>query len=795
MRTATLLLISALCAMAAGCAEELPTRDGVAHLDLRLADGRSPARALTAGHEIWVERLEIEGPQTDLGHWSTQYCRVDAPPPPGKGIALVGIVPDDTRIKRVELRSSATYEASEIDFVEIELARTISGIARVSWRSSLDGDLVGGFPRATTTIVPTTQDSVKLRIGLAAQPGWVGKIRELSIAPKEEGRQRFDVLAVRLGRIGFTPGDDPSGAELKDDMAASDGGLVAMGREQRRAFPSDWNVPLFARAFVPRGGKLRFDAGVSTNTNNLTAEIHFQVDARTDPAQPWTRVAATSIVPGMRAQGPAWEATCVPLSGFEGRDVELRFLAAESEAPREGGALDRARLYWGEPLIFGDVPAEPRPDVLLITLDTVRADALGVYRRDAKAGSASPTPFLDSLAGRGVLFEQAWTACNSTSPSHASILTGLAVQDHGVLDNRSLLAPENVTLAEHLRAKGWHTLAAVSVNHLAPPRSSLGQGFDRFWLGMEDSANDGALTIGAVKNWLRALRREGPRPTFLWVHLFDAHAPYDVPAWFLEEYCARRGVKVPPRRIEPPNLPANPWSQHGGFLSEVDNKAWADFMYEVCVAYADDLVRQLFAELQQQGALDRTVVAVVADHGESLGEHRNYYHHTSLYREVMAVPMLLSWPGGPRGLRVSEPVWTLDLARTLFDFGGSGVPAELRGTSLVDFVAQSPRPVRRLYFEHSDLHQVGCVDGEHSAIYTVVEYLQNGPERRIAPDTLEVYEAKDGAQSVDVGNTQPDVGARYRDLLRLWRESALDREHRRGVLSVEEESRLKQLGY
>ena len=765
----------------AGCSKEVTSSDKLIHLELSLADGSSPARALQSREVEWVERLEISGPDTDWGTWSAHFCRLDPVPDGGPGIALRGNVPEEDRSKRVELRSSAKFQAEKIDFLELELGRTTSGTASVSWRSSLDleGRLL---PHSATALVHLAHAPAKIRIALSDLPGWAGEIRELTVAPKQEGQQRFDLVALRLGSTGFSPGPDP----LED---GGDGGLIALGREARRAWPCDWNVPLFASLVVPRGGRLCVNAG----TNTQSTRVGCAVDARLQPGGDWVRIAEAAFEPGARAQAPAWERISASLKPFEGREIQLRFLADASDAPRDNGRLEHARIYWGEPLVFGAQPRERRPNVLLITIDTLRADALGVMRAEP---GPSPTPFLDSLAQRGVLFEQSWSACNATSPSHASILTGLAVQDHGLHDNRSLLTPANTTLAERFRAGGWQTAAAVSVEHLTPGRSGLGQGFDRFWLGQQDAAEDGAKTVAAMKQWLSDFGREGERPTFLWLHLFDPHTPYDVPAQFLESFAARMGVAVPPKSATPPNLPANRWSVSGQFLADVSNREWAQFMYMACVAYADELVRDLFAELERQGLLEHTFVAVTADHGEALGEHDNWYHHTGLYREVMQVPLILVAPVGPRGVRVPEAVWSLDLAKTLFTIAGGETPPEVRGTDLMAFVARADRPQRRIFFEHSDLHQVGCTDQEHSAIYSVVDYLQLGPERKLPAGTLQLFDARvDPGQEHDLAEASTETGKRYRELLRHWRESALNRANLKGALSPEDQARLEQLGY
>ncbi|HUR29585.1 MAG TPA: sulfatase [Planctomycetota bacterium] len=784
-KCSSLLASLFLCA----CAKELPATDGVVHLDLELADGSSSATLLAGSEVRWLEQLDIAGLTSDLGPWRAEHCRVDPAQDGQRGIALFGNVQQGTRMQRVELRSSASYAASEIDFVELELARTTSGLARVVWKSSQDDPEKLLSTRSTTGVVHGGTGSEKVRIAVSTQPGWGGEITELAIVPKEEGSQRFELRAIRLGRVGFLRGPDPL-----EPGQGKDGGLIALGRDMRRAWPSDWNVPLFARARVPKGGVLSVDAGVSSNTTNVTAEVRFRVDARSDAAEKWRPIGSTAIVPGMRAQGPAWEHLSLPLAEYAGRDVQLRFLADEQGEPREGGKLERARLYWGEPLIVGERPVEGRPDVVLITLDTVRADAIGALRGGKEP---SPTPFIDSLAARGMLFENAWTACNATSPSHASLMTGLAVQDHGLVDNRSLLAPVNATLAESFRAAGWQTAAAVSVPHLNPARSGLGQGFDRFFKGRPDSADDGEKTISAVKEWLGGFALEGSRPTFLWVHLFDAHAPYDVPPAFLDAYAKRIGKKVPPKAAKPRSLPEGRFDLPGEFLAGVSNRDWAEFMYRAAVAYDDELLRQLFEELEQRGGMRNALVALVADHGEALGEHANFYHHSGLYREVMHVPLILVPPASaksPRGVRVREPVWSLDLARTLFGLTGGAIPPEVRGSDLLQLT--EPRPARRIFFEHSNLEQVGCTDSEHSAIYTVVEFQQFGRDRKRAAGSLELFDCTaDPAQARDVHREQPEAAKRYRTLFSEWRAHALNRTTLGCELTDEDELRLRQLGY
>jgi arylsulfatase A-like enzyme len=334
-------------------------------------------------------------------------------------------------------------------------------------------------------------------------------------------------------------------------------------------------------------------------------------------------------------------------------------------------------VYFAAPRVIGRRDDAQRPDIVLVTLDTTRADALGAF-----GASPSCTPYFDALAQRSLVFSQAWSASNATTPSHASLFTGLTVQDHGVRDNLSRLASKNLTLAELLRERGYHTAAAVSVEHLQAGKSGLGQGFDQFLLAESDASRDGAITIRAVKQWLEDWRAQGDAPIFLWVHLFDAHVPYGPPAEFMERYCERFGLQLPPATIDPPTLPPSHYTRPGEFLHGVTNQAHAEFLYQAAVAYQDSLIENLMSVLAARGSAERTVLCLTADHGESLGEHQHLFNHLGLYTEVLRVPLILCVPGiEPE--RVDKLAWSLDVTTTLLELAGARVPVEMRGRNLV----------------------------------------------------------------------------------------------------------------
>ncbi len=300
--------------------------------------------------------------------------------------------------------------------------------------------------------------------------------------------------------------------------------------------------------------------------------------------------------------------------------------------------------------------------LLLITLDTTRADHLGCYG-DREAS----TPNLDRLAAGGIRVADAVTPVPMTLPAHASLLTGLTPPAHGVRVNGGHgLATDRVTLAEVLKGAGYRTAAFVSSFVLAP-RFGLDQGFDTYdarfeatraaAFGEQSERSAGAVTDAALA-WLDRGRGD-ERPFFLWVHFYDPHDPYAPP----EPYASR----------------------------------FADRPYDGEIAYVDEELGRLLAELDRTGLQASTVVVVAGDHGESLGEHGERYHSRSLYEGAVHVPVLLRVPGlaSPRVLD-DRVVSLADLFPTLLDLLDLEAPGATQGRSLLRAPAD---PGRTVYLE------------------------------------------------------------------------------------------------
>ncbi len=287
-----------------------------------------------------------------------------------------------------------------------------------------------------------------------------------------------------------------------------------------------------------------------------------------------------------------------------------------------------------------------RPNVLLVTLDTFRADRVGAY-----GYKLASTPHLDRLAREGVRFADATTQAPLTAPAHAALLTGLYPTRLGVKDNASSPLPaSSQTLAESLEASGYRTGAFVGAFILDRPYG-FAQGFDHFDATFErfrpelkqQAQRIAADVVSPAVAWIKSA--PAGAPFFAWVHLYDAHLPYAAPAPYRAKFAARP--------------------------------------YDGEIAYVDAQVGRLLAALEAAGALDRTIVVAVGDHGESLGEHGEEDHGMFLYEGVLRIPWLLRLPKAERaGTVVTEQVRAIDVAPTLLDLAGVQAKARVDGESV-----------------------------------------------------------------------------------------------------------------
>ena len=460
----------------------------------------------------------------------------------------------------------------------------------------------------------------------------------------------------------------------------------------------------------------------------------------------------------------------LPLARWAGREVDLRF-----GVPGGGCATD-----WGSPEVVSrrqSVLPRPRaggggrPNVLLIGADTLRADALGAWGR-----SPSLTPALDALAAESDVWLEAFSTSNATTPSFASILTGLHAHRHGVLDLDTALPAEHVTLAERLGAAGYETLAVLAAQHIRAERSGLGQGFDE----VVDAENTSAARL-AVNQAMAWLERERTEPFFVWLHLFDPHTPHTPPAPFALGMRAARpyGLSrvVEWARFRAPGARA---------FSEPLLAAHRD-LYDGEVAYLDREVDRLLGFLRDRGLLANTVVAFVGDHGENLGDHGVRFRHSGLWDTTTHVPLMIRWPGERRdGQRFRGLVQTLDLYPTLLA-AARLKPGDQDGRDLRALTGEG-RQGRRAVFAMQ-------ADGSGASVRTRTARFFSSRDSRIVPAGDYLYDlVADPGELVNLAGGGRPEEAELRELLRRWRAHG-GAKGARGRTDAETDAELRALGY
>jgi len=425
--------------------------------------------------------------------------------------------------------------------------------------------------------------------------------------------------------------------------------------------------------------------------------------------------------------------------------------------------------------------SEAPPNLLLITVDTLRADRLGAYGyADAR------TPTLDALAREGVLFESAFAPVPRTTQAVASLFTSLHAHEHGVLEIGERLPASAVTLAERLSERGWAT-AGISANGAASGLQGLDQGFDHF-LGIDDLRRRHPLrrsgrpprpgqierAQAVTREALQWLASRAEEPWFLWLLYMEPHYRYEPPPAWTEGVVSHRHWFY--RAVFP--------AGNAGIYFDLDGRSSAaredlSRFYDGEVAFVDSWVGKLLEVVRRRVGGERTLVVFTADHGESLGEHGYFYEHgTYVYQPTVRVPLVVHWPEVvPAGRRVQAPASLLDVAPTAAALLGVDLAdAGLSGADLSPAVlGRAPAPERVLFAESgSALHPQApgrAVGGRRLGRPTkpVFQYVRRGPwvaMRTEDRDSVALYHVEaDPSLSRDRSASEPAILRELRERL------------------------------
>lgn len=378
--------------------------------------------------------------------------------------------------------------------------------------------------------------------------------------------------------------------------------------------------------------------------------------------------------------------------------------------------------------------ATPRPNVILISVDTLRADHLGCY-----GYSRSTSPFLDSLAEHGTLFETAVVQVPGTLPSHMSIFTALRPNEHGVFPPDGALRPNIPTLPEILQNSGYRTAGFTEGGYVAG-HFGFDRGFDRFDDDIPQLANDIEVTFSRGIEFLQEDR--GDQPFFLFLHTYAVHDPYFPPLPYSTLYLDDlkisedhqgqfdyfRHTEMPlmtPERADEhvrifdatvdvisrslpdgTDLPTGPHLVAKNRSETMDlspqGLAYYTSLYDASINYVDDVLRAFVGSLGKLGLRDNTVIIITSDHGEEFLEHGKLVHQ-QVYHECLHVPLIILSPGHQHGHRVREIVRSIDFAPTILDLVRIEAPAPMSGVSLVPLMeGNQPWSTQEAYARDSD---------------------------------------------------------------------------------------------
>jgi arylsulfatase A-like enzyme len=447
------------------------------------------------------------------------------------------------------------------------------------------------------------------------------------------------------------------------------------------------------------------------------------------------------------------------------------------------------------PRVTDQVATPERPNIVLISIDALRADRLGIYGNDPAV-----SPRIDALARQGLVFRQAIAQASSTVPSVSSFLTSLYPTELGLITGRKwILDDMRVTLAEALQAGGYRTQAYVTNGHLVPA-NGYAQGFDGYVApepgrpyGLDRLRSEtvvtglachGSLVVcdlfgagykllfdpllvmedegGRVNDLARRfIRLHGDEQFFLWLHYMEPHAAYNPRQAF-------GGL--------PPSVSAareaflrswQPSNQTIPIVMRSDDVSALRALYDGEILDVDRWVGGIWDEIEAQGLADRTMLVLTADHGDEFGEHGGYGHGQSVYQELNRVPLIVVGPQvSEPGRVVDTPVPLLDLVPTLLDAAGAPLPDLIHGQSLLPVLRggdapetpiYSECPARRTSYDDKSLRQ-----GDYKLIYNV------------KLDRAELYNLRtDPGEQHDLAAAEPQRTAAMRDDLRAWTAGAV----------------------
>jgi arylsulfatase A-like enzyme len=409
--------------------------------------------------------------------------------------------------------------------------------------------------------------------------------------------------------------------------------------------------------------------------------------------------------------------------------------------------------------------------VIVISVDTLRADHMPTYGYDLPTA-----PRMAEFAESAMIFDRCYAEASHTLLTHATLMTGVYPETHGVISNKSALPAELPTLAELLGQHGYQTAAFVNCGYFHPA-FALDRGFETYdyHYDQERSVEGEQISFGRsagqtnekVFEWLD---RASSDPFFLFVHYYDVHSdwgelPYEAPAAHRELFETARppGFQTGDGEVSASQYLLRMNQQDKTF--DEQEIAYVRSLYDAGISYTDSEIGGLLDRLRHKQLTDRSIVILLSDHGEEFQDHGKLLH-TQVYDELVRVPLMISFPDGYHGApgsRVNSLVQLSDIVPTLLDYLDIASPAAVQGTSFMPVLAKDEPQRRFAYFRNEDGSQCGIQDGRWKLIL-------NGAEQ----SEVSLFDTgSDPAEIVDLAKREPDRVRALRAELETWRTRSL----------------------
>jgi arylsulfatase A-like enzyme len=570
-------------------------------------------------------------------------------------------------------------------------------------------------------------------------------------------------------------------------LARSESVPVEIAGDSRLSLTPAFPATLSYDVDVPESPQLALSIALTTRQRAARARVGFRVRVVEDGFP------VTVFERSLRVEEHnQWHDVRVSLAAWAGKRVTLSLETFRTRGERSATPswAQRVETVWGVPELhqLAAMPAPERASVIVIVVDTLRRDYLGIHGFE---GDISTN--LDWLALESSRFDNAFAPAPWTKPSVATLLSGLHPQVHGVRDQggridrkaTDTLSDDAYTLPEVFRRAGYDTAAFVG-NAWLRPKYGFAQGFDHYFVDNRDPA-----LLSRAREWLEARRRE--KPYFLYLHLVNVHGPYRAPE---SDYLAlRESPSLGPDRVLTKTDPGRPRHFAATPFAHADDKnslrAWKA-KYAATVRQLDRRLGELLSELRDTGELDRAWVVFTSDHGEEFLEHGSWEHGYALCDHQLHVPLWIRAPGARfAGQRISGVVSLLDVMPTLLGASSLTIPGDVQGSDRSPWIRAAPKARSRSIAVGTGIMNRPSAHSLRTERYHLLW--------DASTDEVNLFDVEaDPDELDDIASRDPELTTRLEQLLRIQLEQidrAAELEVERAPISEEVRERLRGLGY